>query len=154
MVLRLITISKRVSMLCRVHNWWTARTSRAVSPCFELAQCPESRSDIFNEQLRLFPGREVSAFIVLVVIDQFGISLLCPAPRRWIEFIRKDAHGNRDRDDAFDSEERGQLVLPIQTRAGNRGVGQPRDRDIVEDIVAREALGLAIKDARDHLIAA
>ena len=31
---------------------------------------------------------------------------------------------------------------------------QPGDRDVVEDVVAREALRLSVKDARDELIAA
>jgi hypothetical protein len=35
-----------------------------------------------------------------------------------------------------------------------RRVRQPGDRDVVEDVVARKALGLSVKDARDELIAA
>ena len=46
----------------------------------------------------------MSALGQLVVVDQFGIRLLCPAPRGWIELVREDAHGNRDAD-AFDAEE-------------------------------------------------
>src|SRR5437867_1666902 len=65
---------------------------------------------------------------------------------------RKDAHGRRDRD-AFDGEERRPLVLPIETRARKRRVRQPGDRNVVEDIVAREALRLSVKDACDELIA-
>src|SRR5260370_30311070 len=88
-------------------------------------------------------------------MDQLGIRPLCPAPRGWIELVRKDAHGNRDGDaDARDSEERRQLVLPIETGARKRRVRKPGDRDVVEDVVAREALRLSVKDARDELIAA
>ena len=106
-----------------------------------------------EKSLRLFPGREVPAFVELVVVDELRIRLLCPAPRGWIEFVREDAHGNRD-GDALDSEERRLLVLPIETAARKRRVRQPGDRDVVEDVVAREALGLSVKDARDELIAA
>src|SRR5438045_7552894 len=85
-------------------------------------------------------------------MDKFRIRPLRPAPRSWIELVGKDAHGRRDRD-AFDGEERRPLVLPIETGAGKRRVRQPGDRDVVEDVVAREALRLSVKDARDELVA-
>ena len=93
------------------------------------------------------------AFVELVVMDQFGIRPLCPAPRGWIEFVRKDAHGNRD-GDAFGIEIPFAPVFPVETGARKRRVRQPGDRDVVEDVVAREALRLSVKDARDELIAA
>ena len=69
-----------------------------------------------NKDLRLFPGREVPALLDLVVMDEFRIRPLRPTPRGRIELVRKDAHGNRDGGgDAFDSEERRPLVLPIET---------------------------------------
>src|SRR3981189_513791 len=86
-------------------------------------------------------------------MDEFGISPLCPAPRGWIEFVREDAHGNRD-GDAFRIEIPFAPILPIETRARKRRVRQPGDRDVVEDVVAREALRLSVKDARDQLVAA
>src|SRR4051812_18944160 len=95
------------------------------------------------------------AFLDLVVVDQLGIRTLCPAPRRWIQLVRKDAYGDRNgHADALDSEERRPLVLPIETRAGKRRVREPRDRDVVEDVVARQALGPSVKHARDKLVAA
>src|SRR6266849_5246293 len=117
-----------------------------------LAQRSEARANLFRKELRLFPGRKVPAFLHLVVMDQFGIHPLCPAPRGWIEFVREDAHGNRD-GDAF-GVEIPEFVLPIETGARKRRVRQPGDRDVVEDVVAREALRLSVKDARDELIAA
>ena len=45
-------------------------------------------------------------------------------------------------------------ILPGKKGAGKRGVRLRSDGDVVEDIVAREALGLALKDARDQLVAA
>jgi hypothetical protein len=72
--------------------------------------------------------------------------LLCPAPRGWIEFVREDAHGDRD-GNALGVEIPFAKIFPVKTGAGKRRVRQPGDRDVVEDIVAREALGLALKDA-------
>src|SRR6185369_8387104 len=87
-------------------------------------------------------------------MDQSGIRALRPAPRGWIEFVREDAHGNRD-GDAFGIEKSEfAKSLPIETAARERRVRQPGDRDVVEDIVAREALGLPLKDACDQLVAA
>ena len=53
---------------------------------------------VFRQGFWLFPGREVPAFVVLVVVPEFGIHPLGPAPRCWIEFVREDAHGNRGGD--------------------------------------------------------
>jgi hypothetical protein len=72
-------------------------------------------------------------------MDQFGIHPLCLAPRGWIEFVREDAHGNRD-GDAF-GVEIPEFVLPIETGARKRRVRQSGDRDVVEDVVARDAQG-------------
>ena len=80
-------------------------------------------------------------------MDQFGIRPLCPAPRGRIEFVREDAHGNRD-GDAFDIEvSEFAPILPIETGARKRRVRQPGDRDVVENVVAREAFGFSCKDA-------
>src|ERR1700720_2089240 len=45
-------------------------------------------------------------------------------------------------------------ILPIETSARKRRVGQPGDRDVVEDVVAREALGFSLKNPCDQLVAA
>src|SRR5256714_3170007 len=86
-------------------------------------------------------------------MDELWIGFFCPTPRSWIELVRKDAHGNRD-GDAFGIEIPFAPILPIETGARKRRVRQPGDRDVVEDVVAREALRLSAKDARDELIAA
>src|SRR5258705_7354503 len=87
-------------------------------------------------------------------MDELGKGLLGPAARGWIEFVREDAHGNRD-GDAFGIEiPEFAKSLPIETGARKRRVRQPGDRDVVEDVVAREALSLSLKDACDQLIAA
>jgi hypothetical protein len=38
-------------------------------------------------------------------------------------------------------------ILPIETGARKRRVRQPGDRDVVEDVVARETFGFSLKDA-------
>ena len=78
-------------------------------------------------------------------MDPFGIRLLCPTPWGWIEFVREDAHGNRD-GDAFRIEVPFAPILPIEASAGKRRVRQPGDRDVVENVVAREAFGFSGKD--------
>ena len=86
-------------------------------------------------------------------MDQVGIGLLGPAPRRRIDLVGKDADGDRE-GDALGGEE-GQLAFPVQTRRRDRRVRQPVERDVVEDVVSRQALGLAVgEDARDQVVAA
>jgi len=79
-------------------------------------------------------------------MDQFWIRPLCPAPRGWIEFVREDAYRNRD-GDTFGIEIPFPKILPIETSARKGRVRQPGDRDVVENVVAREALGVPLKDA-------
>src|SRR5215208_8189769 len=105
-----------------------------------LAHRAEARANLFREQLRLFPGREVPTFRQPVVMSQTGIGLLGPAPRRRIQLVRKDTDGNRE-GDALGGKE-GQLAFPVQTRRRDRRVRQPVERDVVEDVVSRQALGL------------
>src|SRR5713226_2444614 len=78
-------------------------------------------------------------------MDEFGIGPLRPTPRALIEFVGKDAHGNRDRDVLRG--EKGKLVFTIQTSRRDRRIRQPVESDVVEDVVSRKALGLAVKDA-------
>jgi hypothetical protein len=88
----------------------------------------------------------VPALLVPLVIDEFGIRLFCPTPWSRIEFVREDAHGDRD-GDAFGVEIAFPPILPVETGTRKRRVRQPGDRDVVEDVITREALGLSLKDA-------
>jgi hypothetical protein len=72
-------------------------------------------------------------------MNQFGIRPLCPTPGRWLQFIREDAYRNRN-GDAFGIEIPFSPILPIETGARERRVRQPGDRDVVEDVVACEAV--------------
>src|SRR5262245_25346450 len=110
-----------------------------------LAQGSEAGPNLFAEELRLLKGGKVPTLGEPVVVDQFGIGTLSPAPWSRIQFVREDAHGNWD-GDAFGIEIPFAPVLPIETGAGYRAVCQPRYRDVVEDVVAREALSLSLKD--------
>src|SRR5215207_5008141 len=94
-----------------------------------LAQWSERRANLPGEDFRLFPRREVAAFVEPAVIDELGISSLRPRPRGCIDLIRKDAHGNRDRD-VFRGE-KGELVLPVETGRRNPRVRQPVECDVV-----------------------
>src|ERR1700757_1621080 len=86
-------------------------------------------------------------------MDQFGIRLLRPAPWSWIEFIRKDAYGSRD-GDAFGIEIPLPKIFPIEPGARKRRVRQPGDRDVVENVIARQPLGFSPEDSCDQLVAA
>ncbi len=85
-------------------------------------------------------------------MNQFGIRALCPTSRGLIELVRKGAHGNRNRD-TFRGE-KGELAFPIQTSRRDCRVRQPVERDVVEDVVSRQALGLTVKDACEERLTA
>src|SRR5882762_5765949 len=125
----------------------TVLVARLVARLLGLTQGSEPRPDLLREKLWLLPRGEVSALLNLVVMDKFGIRPLGPAPRGWIKFVREDAYGNRD-GDAFGIEiPEFAPILPIETGARKRRVRQPGDRDVVEDVVARETFGFSLKDA-------
>ena len=112
----------------------------------------ERRAHLFGEKLRLLPGREVTAFVELVVVDELGIRAFRPTPRSLIELVGEGAHGDGDLD--AHRREEGKLVFPIETGRGNRRVGQPGERDVVENVVSRQAFGLPVEGAGDQLVAA
>src|SRR5215510_7865650 len=116
------------------------------------AQRPEARANLFREDLGLLPGSEVTALVNLVVVDELGESLLRPAARSRIELVREDGHGNGDLD-ALGVEEP-ELVFPIQTARRNARVGQPGQRDVVEEVIACDAARLSGKRTCDQLVAA
>ena len=87
------------------------------------------------------------AFVELVEVDQLRIRLLCPTPWSLDTVVREDTHGSRNGDAFRKKETLFSKALPIEARAGNRGVRQPGKRDVVEDIVSGKAFGLPVKDA-------
>src|SRR5215217_3221127 len=107
------------------------------SPCTkdgQLAKRPERGANLRREQLRLLPRREVAALVDLDEVDEVGVGLLDPAPRRLILLAGKDAHGYRTRDAL--GVEKAALVFPVETRGRDARVRQPIKRDVVEDLVA------------------
>src|SRR4051812_35843844 len=116
-----------------------------------VAQRSETRAQLLGEERRLFPGREVPAFVELVVVNEFGIRALCPTLGCRTDLVWKDAHGDRD-GDAFDAQVR-ELVLPVEACPGKRSVRQPGERDVVENVVACETDSFSSKGARDQRVA-
>src|SRR3954465_15835946 len=108
----------------------------------------ERRAEFVRKKRRLFPRREGPAFVEPVVVDELGIRLLRPAPWRLIELLWKCTDRSRDRN-AFRGKKR-QLAFPIQPGRGDRRVGEPIERDVVEDVVSRQSLGPSLEDARDE----
>ena len=105
------------------------------------AQRPEARSDLFAEELRLLPRGEVAALVNFVEVDEVGVGALRPASRSLVLLAWEDAdsHWNGD---ALDVEEAA-LVLLVQTRGGNPRVGQPVERDVVEELVTGQLSSVA-----------
>src|SRR5262249_58942170 len=119
----------------------------------DLASTPrtETCTKVVHNRPRLLPRGEVSPFRVPLIVDQLGVGLFDPTPRGRTYFIREHTHDRGD-GDAFRFKE-GELVLPIETRRRNTRVRQPVERDVVENVVPREALGLTVEEACDQLIA-
>ena len=92
----------------------------------------------------------MAASVELVVVDEVvRVGALGPAARGLVELVGEDADGERDRDVLGVEEVR--LVLPIQAGRGDPGVGQPVERDVVEEVVAREvALQPSLEDLLDQ----
>lgn len=68
------------------------------------------------------------------------------------DFVRKGAH--RDGNGNALRREEAELVLPIDTRGGDRRIRQPVERNVVDDIVACEAGAFFIENACDEVVAA
>ena len=86
-----------------------------------------------------------------VVVDQVRKGLLGPTARRGIDLVGKGAHRDRN-GDTLGSEEC-ELALPEETPRRDSRLGQPVERDVVEDVVAREPLRLPVEDTSDELLA-
>src|SRR3982074_3838481 len=72
--------------------------ARAVFFSNRLTQRFERGSQLRAEQLRLFPGREVSALVDLVEVDQVAIGAPGPSLRASIDLRGKSRDGHRQRD--------------------------------------------------------
>src|SRR4051812_9607111 len=90
----------------------------------------------------------MAAFREPVVVNQLGIRFFHPTSRRLKQLVWKDAHSNRD-GHALRAEKR-QPVFRIETTRRNPRIRQPVVRDVVEDVVSRQALGVSVEDASDQ----
>src|SRR3954452_25134030 len=115
----------------------------------QLAERLESRAQLGGVQLRLLPGGEVPAPVDLVVVDEVGVCLLRPAPRSLVDLVGEDADGNWD--GHVLAGDVAALELPVQPRRGDSGLGQPEERDVVEDIVGAQAFLLPVEGPGDHV---
>src|SRR5687768_6173651 len=115
-------------------------------------QRPKPGTHVPHEERRLLPGCEMPAFVVGVEEDEIGIRLFRPAPGSGIELVGEDADDNRE-GHAFDVEIPLAPVLPVEPATGNRRIGEPRERNVVEDVVAGHALRYSVEDPRDERIA-
>src|SRR5689334_2315209 len=100
------------------------------------AQAFEGSPHFLDEQVRLFPGREVAALGEAPIMEQLGIGLFGPALRRLVDLIGEGADGHRNLD-APDVEKAALVhmgIIPVKPRRGDGGVGQPVEGDIVEEI--------------------
>src|SRR5215218_9635033 len=142
----------RTQMSSRGGSWdaplicgeWGAHGKRA-SPhaSARLTQRLECGAHLGAKRRRLLPGGEVTALVEPVVVNELGIGLFRPAARCLIQLVRIGANGDR-KGDALRGE-KGELALPIETSRGDGGVRQPIECDVVDDVLARKAFGLAVK---------
>ena len=95
----------------------------------------------------------MAALADLVVVDEVRVRPFRPTPRGLKDLVRKGGHRHRD-GDVFRCEEGVLVVLPVDARRRDGRVGQPVERDVVEQVVSRETFGLAVEDAGDQRVAA
>src|SRR5207248_5721485 len=69
----------------------------------------ERRTDLFAEELRLFPGGEVPALVDLVEVDDVWVGLLDPAARRPPDLAGECGEAERDRRRRQGLQARGQI---------------------------------------------
>ena len=89
----------------------------------------------------------MAAFGDLVVVDELGIRPLRPTPRSRVDLVGEDAYRDRDLDapGVEEASRRMMCVVPVQARRGDRGVRQPVERDVVEDVVLVRPSGFPSK---------
>src|SRR5262249_55238444 len=101
------------------------------------------RADFGRKKLRLLPRGEVAALVHLVEVDEVTVGSLYPAPRRAPELAGEDREYRGKGDLPLIDDAR---VLPVEPRRGGPGVGDPVERDVVQDRVSGEAaLGAPFK---------
>src|SRR3546814_12209966 len=93
----------------------------------------------------------MAALGLLAIMDELRIGPFRPAARNRVELVWELAHGSRNLDSdrledvnvvALNAKpgRRARHCLPIEPTPGSRRVGQQGEREIVEDVVARQPL--------------
>src|SRR3712207_5513799 len=82
-------------------------------------------------------------------MDELGIGLLCPAPRRRDDVVRKNAYRNRD-GDVLGAKGGLREPPPIKTSRRDCRVRQPEERGVVEHIVPGKACRLPVESTCDE----
>jgi hypothetical protein len=87
--------TRNTALVERKLDPWDESTAATRFACSN-AQPPEGRAELFAEQLRLLPGREVAALVDLVEVDEVArVCALGPAARSLVELVREHADGER-----------------------------------------------------------
>src|SRR3954451_18251056 len=122
------------------------------------ADRPEGGPHLLAEDFRLLPGREVSALVDLVEVDDVGVARLDPAAWCPPDLARERREAERDRRGWQRLAARRWRVrpvgFPVRPSRGRAGAAQPVQRDVVEDFVAGEvARGPPVDEgARDLVV--
>ena len=125
-----------------------------------VAKRSECSPQLRAEKLRLFPGREMSAFVDLMEVDEIAIGAPRPCLRSSIDIIWKYRDCDRERDVAGllrsrNNDAASRAVLPVQACRRGRGICQPIQRDVIQHVVFRRGLfGIVairpLREARMH----
>src|SRR3546814_7458839 len=105
----------------------------------------------------------MAALGLLAIMDELRIGPFRTAARNRVELVWELAHGSRNLDSERLDEvnvvalnakagRRARHCLPIEQSPGYRRVGQPGERDVVEEVAARQHLRVAIESQNDHLV--
>src|SRR5262249_22958051 len=105
------------------------------------AKRSERRPKLVCKDLRLLPGGEVTALVDLVVVDDVRVGGLDPTPRGLEDLAGEGRETDRDVDRRrrlAGGASGGLCALPIRPRRRGAGTCQPVERDVVEEVIARE----------------
>src|SRR5215218_9110052 len=125
-----------------------------------LAHRRECGSHLLREELGLFPSGEVSAPIDLVEVGEVGVAPFGPAARGTPDLVGEGGEADRNRDLRRSLAGRlgcGHELSELPVPSGGRGAGarQPVQRDVVDDVLAREvAYGLPVDEGAGDLVVA